>query len=147
MRDECELTRNLLRRQDTVLSKASERGLSYVDLEMETGVSRNTWPSYKRTDGRAQSVMSLATFLKLAMALNKNGWLDLASYLLEGTGLSLAPTEPCKKDWLGFAERTAEFSAKVLRYQSTDGRIDHREDADLTNEARVIAAQAEGMVQ
>lgn len=144
MRDDtCPVSRSCISRQDRVLRLAASReGSSFAMLAAETGIPEPTLRSYTDRPSRPAQMMPYSAVVKLLRALPD----DLADLLIEESGYALKPRDTADKDWLGFAERTATFSAKVLRYQSTDGMIDHREDADLTNEARELASHAQGMV-
>jgi hypothetical protein len=145
MRDEDAISRNLADRQDRILREgglAERRGLTLALLHAETGLSVDTLKSYRRTKSREPAIMSLANFVKLALALPS----DLSSLLIEETGLDLVAKTPVEKDWLSLGERAAALASKVCRYQSTGGVIDHREDAELTEELREFAADAQAMV-
>lgn len=145
MRDECAISRNILDRQDRILRSggiAERRGLSLKVLEAETGIPTETLKSYRRTNSREPSIMSLAAFVKLARALPA----DVASLLIEDSGFDLAPCRKREKDWLALGERAAGLASKVCRYQSTNGHIDNAEDADLTEELRAFAQDARAMV-
>jgi hypothetical protein len=141
-----EISENVRKKQDRVLRKLKDRGMSFLDLEVETGIPEDTWPSYTITKARPKpSVMSLATFIKLAKALHDNHHDDLASMLIEDSGFSLKPIQHRERNWLGFVSRLQSFGSKACGY-AADG-IDHREDAELTEEVRTIAAEAQGMVK
>lgn len=145
MRDEDAISRNIVDRQDRILREgglAERRGLSLTLLSAETHIPVATLKSYRTTHSRPAAMMSLAAFVKLARALPA----DLASLLIEDSGLDLVAKTPVEKDWLALGERAAALASKVCRFQSTGGVIDHREDAELTDELREFAADAQAMV-
>lgn len=142
MLDECSIARNLRVKQDSVFRLAEKRGISLALISAETEIPLPTLQSYRSTPSRKASVMSLATFIKLARALPD----DLASLLIEDSEYYLSPLHPVDRDWMAFAEKTAAFTSKVCHYQVTGGHIDHCEDQDLAEEARQLAAEAQRMV-
>ena len=87
-------------------------------------------------------MMPLSAFVKLARVLPA----DLSNLLIEDSGFALTPVEPNAKQWLDVAERAAALAGKVCRFKATGDFIDHREDAELTGDARALSADLAGMV-
>jgi hypothetical protein len=109
------------------------RRISYAALVEATGVPLTSLKGY--AGGVA---MPLHVALRLIPALPR----EAANMLVEPCGHKLVPFDAADKDWLSLAEKSASFAAKVIRYQATNGHIDHAEDADLLRDARELAAEA-----
>jgi hypothetical protein len=141
MRDDCPVSRNCIVKQAAVLRLAEARGHSIALLSAETQIPEPTLRSYIDKPSRPASLMSFAVVVKLLRALPA----DLAQLLLEDSGYQLVPAQCSEKDWPGLAKRASDLSSMVLDALSSGGRIDHREDAKLTDAARELAAEAEAM--
>lgn len=133
------LQRDCIVRQNEVFRLAEKRGFTLVVLSKLTGIPEATLSTYRDKPSRATSLMSYAAVIALMKALPD----ELADMLIEPSGYSLKPRERGPKNWMAFAERTAIFTSKVCRYQATGPGIDHQEDADLTEDARRLAAEAQ----
>jgi hypothetical protein len=147
MRDDCPTRRNIIDRQDRIFCRGGlgeGKGLTRQLAEAH-GISWDTLKSYRVVPSRAESVMGLDMFVKLAK--ERLLPIELLNLLIEGSGYALHPVASREKDWLQLAEKAAALASKVCRYQATGPGIDHGEDADLTDDLRTFAADAEAMVR
>lgn len=145
MRDECPIRNNLIVRQERVLRKASERGMTMADLSAETGIPVPTLNSYIPKPSRVASEMPTSAFIKIAKALAGAGMTDLASLLIEDTGLTLVERDPSSANWRQFAT-TLNRTATKISAALEDGHVDHREHIDLSDATRALISDAHGVV-
>ena len=142
MRDEDPICRNLKVKQDAFFRAAEREGFTLAVLSADTDIPVGTLASYRSTQAREPSIMSLATFVKLAAVVPPR----LSSLLIEDSGKLVAARDGQDATWLRLGERAGAFAAKVCRFQSTDGHIDHREDADLRADMIEILTEGHGAI-
>lgn len=144
MRDDGQIERNLMVKQETFFRKAGERGFTIAVIAAETDIPGPTLGSYVDKPSRKASLMPLAAWIKIARIPNFPT--DLLSMLIEDSGHDAVPRDPQRADWLRIGERATRFASKVFRYQATGNHIDHREDADLREDLREIVAEGQGAI-
>ena len=144
MRDDDAICRNLKVKQHAFFAAAEREGYSLGVLSAETGIPVSTLGSYRTTNARVPAVMGLATFIKLTAATRKHP--QLASLLIEDSGCVIASSEPQAAEWLALGERLCATGAKIMRYQASDGHIDHIEDADLCADMVEIVSEGHTMI-
>lgn len=144
MRDDGAIERNLIIKQATFFRKAGERGFTVAVIEAETGIPGPTLSSYVDKPSRKASLMPLAAWIKIAAIPNFPT--DLLSLLIEDSGHNAVRRDAEQASFLDLGERAGSFAAKVCRFQATGGHIDHGEKAELIEDLREFAAEAQGAI-
>jgi len=145
MRDDGAIERNLEIKQDAFFRAAAKRGFSIAVIAAEAEISASTLASYIPKPSRPKpSLMPLAVWIKIARIPNFPA--DLLSMLIEDSGHDAVARDAEQASFLDLGEKAGSFAAKVCRFQSTGGHIDHGERAELIEDLRAFVPEAQGAI-
>lgn len=142
MSDDCPISRNLTVKQAAFFAAADREGFSLGVLASHMGISVETLRSYIDKPSRKASLMPLVTFIKLSRVPGLPT--HVLGLLVEDAAFDLAPRDPLRTNWLALGERMSSFCAKVLRFQSSNNHIDHREEVELCEDVLGIISESQG---
>jgi hypothetical protein len=145
MRNGETIERNLKLKQEAFFLACDAAGLTMGVMAARSGLPIGTLRSYRTVPSREPSIMGFASFVAIVGSLPAEH-VHLASVLIEDTGCTITRLDPNSAEWLALGEKLCRAGAKIMRYQQSDGHIDHAEDADLRTDMIEIVSDGAGKI-